>query len=436
MGLNSFATGLAGLNTNGRGLEVVGNNLANLNTVGFKGSNISFSEVLGGLGSQVSGVHAGFAQGGVQSSNNPLDVAVQGRGLFVLSNNGSRHYTRAGSFHLDATGNLVAENGMNVQGYQRNATTGLIDQNMSIGNIQVPSGLMAPVPTTQFELGLNLDSNAPTGTKFSATVQLYDSQGKSHVATLSLVKDISTDTVPVTRWRFDLTIPENEVAGADPDSTDRFSLLTGAVAADPPAEGAMQFDDSGNLISVYLGADQGTPPALANLDVPPTGVTLPALANGASLSAISWNLVDTTSEAGITGFASASEMSVVQQNGAAPGSISNVYVMPDGTLAASFSNGRTMPVGQLVLAQFANLQGLVSEGGGLYTETPESGVSRLGVPGDSGLGRVQGGALEQSNVDLAAELTKIITFQRGYQASARIITTSDQILQETLSILR
>lgn len=436
MGMNTFTTGLAGLNANSQGLNVVGNNLANLNTVGFKSSNISFSEVLGRMGTQVSGIQSTFSQGGVQTSSNPLDVAIQGKGFLVQENNGNRVYTRTGNLHLDGEGNLVGSNNFNVQGYQRNPQTGLIDQNLGIGNIQVPTGLMAPIATTEFELGMNLDASAPTGTQFSATVQLFDSQGKAHMATLSLQKEISTDAVPVTRWRYDLTIPENETAGADPDSTEKFSLLTGAVASADPDAGALVFDDAGVLISAYVGADPATLPALADLEVPPTGVTIPALANGAAFSGMTWNLAANSTTSGITGFASSSEMSLVDQNGAAPGSMSSISIMPNGTLSAVFSNGKTMSVGQIALAQFSNMEGLTAEGGGLFSETTQSGVSRLGVPGDSSLGTLMGGALEQSNVDLASELTKIITFQRGYQANARIITTTDQIMQETLNLMR
>ena len=436
MSMNTFATGLAGLNANGQGLNVVGNNLANLNTVGFKSSNISFSEVIGRLGTQVSGIHNSFGQGGVQTSANPLDVAIQGRGFLMQSNNGNRFYTRNGSLHLDGDGFLVGENNFNIQGYMRNPQTGGIDQNLGVGNIQVPTGLMPPVATTEFQLGMNLDANAPTGTQFSATVQLYDSQGKAHMATLSLQKDISSSTPAVTRWRYDVTIPENEVAGASPTSTARYSLLTGAVSTTPPAAGDLQFDNAGALLSAYVGADPSTPPPLADLGIPPGTVTLPALANGAVLSPITWKLAGNATGSGITGFASASEMSIVNQNGSAPGSMSSISVQPNGMLSAAFSNGLTMNVGQIVLAQFSNMEGLQAEGGGLYTENAQSGVSRVGVPGDSSLGTLMGGALEQSNVDMAAELTKIITFQRGYQANAKIINVTDQIMQETLNLMR
>jgi flagellar hook protein FlgE len=453
MGLNTFLTGLSGLNSNSQGLNVVGNNLANLNTVGFKASNISFTDVLGqvfgtsvtaqsgslthvGLGSHVSGVRAVFSQGGVQASNNPLDVAIQGKGLLVVNDgaNGTRHYTRAGNMHLDAGGSLVSEQGFNVQGYIRNPATGLIDPNGGLQDISVPSGLMPATPTTEFELGMNLDANAATGTQFSTTMQLYDSLGKAHMATMTFQKEISGGASPVTKWRFDLTIPRNEIAGVAANNTEKFSLITGAVATTPPAAGALVFDANGIMTSSYIGADPATPPAPGNLTVPPTTITLPQLANGASLSPQTWKLLSSGAPT-ITALATASEITSTNQNGSAPGTLLSVSIETDGKLAGVFSNGKTMNIAQIVLADFANLDGLITQGGGLYAESPASGAVHLGVPGEGSRGRLMSGALEQSNVDLAAELTKIITYQRGYQANARIITATDQILQETMNLM-
>lgn len=451
MGLNTFSIALSGLNSNTQGLNVVGNNLANLNTVGFKESNISFSEVLGqqfttpgqpssgmqnqvGNGSQVQAVRAVFTQGGIQSSTNPLDVAIQGQGMLVLKDNGARSYTRAGNMHLDSNGNLVSATGANVQGYTGDPVTGAINKSLGVTDIQMPKNLVSPTPTTQFELGMNLDGQAPTGSDFSTSVQLFDSAGTPHMATLSMQKEVSTDANPVTRWRFDLTMPKNQLAGSDPADTTKVSLLTGTTAAATPAAGAMVFDKDGKLTSTYLGADPTTNPALANITVPPTSVTMPALANGATLSPMTWKLVSDSGAPNISGYASSSEVTASNQNGSASGVMTSVAIQPDGTLSAVFSNGKTMNVGQIVLAQFNNLDGLSSEGGGLYKATTESGEARLVAPGDGGQGRLMSGAIEQSNVDLATELTKIITFQRGYQANARLITTTDQIMQETLSL--
>jgi len=447
MGLNTFSTALSGLDSSSMGLNVVGNNLANLNTVGFKQSNVSFSEVLGqhfstpggnvghiGLGSQVQSVRAEFSQGGIQTSTNPLDVAIQGQGMIVLSDKGTRLYSRAGSMHLDSTGNLVSGGGANVQGYAQNLATGLIDKSLGLKDIQVPNTLVAPTPTSLFEIGMNLDSAAPTGSTFSSNVQLFDTQGTSHMATLSMVKDISTDTVPVTRWRFDLTIPTNQTANSSPTDTTSISLLTGLTATTPPAAGALVFDGNGVMTSAYLGSDPATNPALADITVPPSTVTLPALSNGASLTPMTWQLITDAGSPNVTGYASASEVSASRQNGAASGTLLSLSILSDGTLNAVFNNGKTVNIAQLVLAQFSNVEGLTAQGGGLYTQSAVSGEARLGPPGDSGQGKLIGGALELSNVDLATELTKIITYQRGYQANARMITTADQILQETLNI--
>jgi flagellar hook protein FlgE len=283
---------------------------------------------------------------------------------------------------------------------------------------------------------MNMDANAPTGTSFETTVQLYDSLGKPHNATLSFQKEVTGGATPVTRWRFDITIPNNEVAGVAPTNTQKFSLLTGSVAAATPSAGALVFDNSGNLTSAYIGTDPATLPALGNLGVPPTGVTLPQLTSGASLSASTWNLLSSNGSPNITGFGGPSEISMNKQNGNAAGTMSSLNIQPDGTLMGVFSNGRTMVIAQIVLADFANYDGLVSHGSGLYTESPASGASRIGNAGEGGRGRLMSGALEQSNVDLATERTKIITFQRGYQANARIITTTDQILQETMNLMQ
>ncbi|HYR85230.1 MAG TPA: flagellar hook protein FlgE [Terriglobia bacterium] len=453
MGLTTFSTGLSGLATNSQGLNVIGNNLANLNTVGYKTSNISFTDVLGqtfntvgtaksgntmtiGLGAQVSGVRQVFNQGSVSTTNNPLDVAIQGKGFLVVkAADGGQFYSRAGNMHLDADGNLVAESGAQIQGYVRNATTGKIDTNLGVNSIKMPSGLDSPVATGEFELEMNLDANAVTGTQFSKDIQIYDSLGKPHLATLTLQKEISGGATPVTKWRFDVTIPQNEVAG-QAASTAKLSLITGTVQSGAPTAGTLLFDSNGKMTSAWRGADPTPPPALGNLTIPNTGVTLPTMANGANLSSsINFKLLNSlTGLSNVTGYGSPSEVTAASQNGAAAGSLNNLAIQSDGTISAVFSNGNTVDVAQLVLAQFSNQDGLLSQGGGFYSETTASGASFFGIPGEGGRGHLISGGLEQSNVDLATELTKIITFQRGYQANAKIITLTDQIMQDTMNI--
>src|SRR5215510_4931868 len=273
MGLNTFSAALSGLAINSMGLNVVGNNLANLNTVGFKASTISFMDVLGqtfstggtaasgnvvsiGLGAQVGSVRQAMGQGTFQTTNNPLDAAIQGKGFFVVKNINGQFYTRAGNFHLDANGMLVSDNGSNVQGYMRNPVTGKVDPTLGITDIKVPAGIDSPVMTSEFGLAMNLDANAADGTEFTTQIQVYDSLGKAHIATLSMEKDIS-GSPPVTRWRFDLTIPNNEIAGVPSSNTDQFSLITGSVVTGPPSAGALVFDNEGKLTSAYTGADPG-----------------------------------------------------------------------------------------------------------------------------------------------------------------------------------
>jgi flagellar hook protein FlgE len=237
-------------------------------------------------------------------------------------------------------------------------------------------------------------------------------------------------------WRFDITIPNSDVSGVATDTT-QFSLLTGKVATTPPAAGALAFDNTGKLTSAYIGADPATLPALANLTIPPGSVTLPQMADGAAFNpgGIKWNLIDSTTKLpNISGFADSSAVTANSQDGTAAGSINSLSILPDGTISAVFNTGNVAKVGQIALARFSNNGGLVDHGGSLYESSIASGTAFIGTGGQGGLGTLIGSALEQSNVDLATELTKIITFQRGYQASAKIITATDQIMQDTINM--
>jgi flagellar hook protein FlgE len=448
MSLNTFTTALSGLDANTQGLSVVGNNIANLNTVGFKGSTISFAEMLDeevgvgggnsvnlGLGTVVQSVRANFQNGGIATTNNPLDVAIQGKGFLVLSNDGQKYYSRSGNLHLDANNTLVGDNGMPVQGYIRNPSTQAVDPNLGLQNIQMPSGLESPVQTSQFALSMNLDGSAPNATQFTASVQVYDSTGVPHVAQLTLQKQITTGASPTTQWNFDLTIPTKDTAGGS--GTGNISLITGTTATATPSAGTLVFDNSGKLTSAYLGSSAPSTPTVANLQIPPTGVTLPTMANGSVLSPkMTWKLLNADGTPSITGFSGASNVSASSQNGSASGSLSSLNINADGTIGATFSNGQTVSFAQLVLAQFGNVDGLTPRAGGLFQESPSSGSSVIDAPGSGGSGTLVGGALEQSNVDLATELTKILTFQRGYQANAKLITATDQIMQDTLQMVQ
>ena len=452
MGLTTFSTALSGLTANTMGLNVVGNNLANMNTVGYKVSNVSFTDVLGqtfngpgtsksgssfnvGLGTQTGRVSKNFSQGGLEATGKATDVAIQGDGFFVVNDGAGNFYTRAGNFQVDADGNLVNSAGLAVQGYLRNPQTGLIDRNSGLRDITMPTGLGNSTATSLMEFAINLDAGAPVGTQFATTVPMYDSLGDVHLATVSFQKDsIGADS----RWKFDITIPHKDLDGIAATSTDDFSLITGAIATKPPAAGALVFDSTGNLKSSYTGPDPAVLPPAVNLTIPPGAVVIPLMANGANLAenGIQWKLLGGNGESNLTSFASTSVVTFNSQNGVPPGSMSSLVVQSDGTVQGVFSNGLTQAVAQIGLGKFTNPNGLISRGGGLFSESTASGTVLLVQPGESGTGRLAGGTLEQSNVDLAAEFTKIITFQRGYQANARIITTTDQILQETMDLKR
>lgn len=450
MSLTTFSTGLSGLSTSSAALNVVGNNLANLNTTGYKSQDVTFSDVLGqefatpgtptsgntasiGLGAQVSSVSADFSEGTITSTGNPLDVAIQGNGFLVVDNTQGQFYTRAGDLQMDANGNLVSASGANVQGYMMNPTTGKIDTS-TLTSLQIPSGLANPIATSNFNLGMNLDSSAAVGTQFSTSIQIFDSLGQPHVATLTFDKEAGSGSSSST-WGFDITIPNKEISGVPSSDTQQYSLLTGAVATNPPAAGSLVFDPSGKLTSAYIGTAPASLPALANLSIPPSGTTMPALADGGTFaSSINWQLMDSAGAATVSGFANASAVSASNQNGAAAGTLSSLSIQSDGTISAAFSNGSTVNVGQIALAQFDNNSGLVQQGGGLYGASEASGSAFIGAAGAGGRGTLLGSSLEQSNVDLATELTKIITFQRSYQASAKIITATDQIMQDTINM--
>lgn len=446
MGLNTFTTALSGLATNTQGLNVVGNNLANMNTVGFKTQTVSFTDILGqtvagssaassanvGLGSKVGQVSSVFSQGGFETTNRETDVAIQGKGFFVVNNGEGNFYTRAGNFSIDADGNLVDPSGFRVQGYTRDPNTGLIDTSGLLSDVRIPASTGFSNPTGAIELALNLDAAAPVGEVFNTSIQVYDSLGEPHVATIRFVKD--SVVAGETRWNFDVTMPHRDFEGIPSTSTDQFSLISNAVASATPDQGTVVFDSNGQLTSVFLGAPPATLPPAADQVIP--GAGLPLLANGGAMmpNDLLWRFISANGEPNVSGLARASAVSFNNQDGVPPGSMSSISIQPDGTVTGIFDNGLTIDIARLGLAQFRNENGMISRGNGLFVGSSASGAVLIGLPGQGGNGRLVGGAVELSNVDLATEFTKIITFQRGYQANARIITATDQILQETMNL--
>jgi flagellar hook protein FlgE len=421
MAVGSFSAGLSGLNAMGQALSVIGNNLANINTVGFKSSTVAFTDLVSqtvggsggnpmqiGLGVSTASISPVFSQGAIENTREATNVAIQGGGFFVVRGGSGNAYSRAGNFSFNSDGKLVTPDGYFVQGYTGvNATTGAIITTGSLGDITIPPGVLRqPTATSSILTKTNLDSGAATGDTFTTSVQIYDSLGESHVATVTYTK-----TSTARQWTYEVTVPGTEATGTAGTVAGTIQLGTGTIA----------FDGAGALT---------TPAADVALAAPTTW------ANGATPNAITWDLFDANGNGALTGFSSASQTSLISQNGAASGMIDSVSIAADGTIVATFGAGRTVAVGQLALANFNNPKGLVKMGNSRYGESQSAGIPNVGVAGTGGRGTLIGSALEQSNVDIAQEFTQMILAQRGYQANSKTITVSDELLVDTLSLKR
>jgi len=421
MAVGSFSAGLSGLNANGQALSVIGNNLANINTVGFKASTVTFNDLVSqnvggsggnpmqvGLGVSTAAISPVFSQGAIENTRDVTNCAIQGSGFFVVNGATGTAYTRAGAFSFNSDGKLVTPDGYFVQGYTAiDPTTGAIINTGQTTDITVPPGVLrAPAATTSIKTGTNLDASAATGDTFTTSIQIYDSLGTAHVATITYTK-----TATARQWTYEVTVPATDATGTAGTTAGTIQLGTGTIA----------FDGLGVLT---------TPAADVTLTAPTTWT------NGATPNAITWDLYDANGAPSLTGFDSASQTSSITQNGAAPGMIDSVSISPDGTIVATFGAGRTVAIGQLALANFNNPKGLVKLGGSRYGESQAAGIPNIGVAGTGGRGTLIGSALEQSNVDIAQEFTQMILAQRGYQANSKTITVSDELLVDTLALKR
>jgi flagellar hook protein FlgE len=413
-----FSASLSGLNANQQALSVIGNNLANINTVGFKSSSVEFSDLVSasvggsganpmqvGFGTTISQINPNFKQGGIESTGVPTNAAIQGAGFFVIGTADERAYTRAGDFSFDANGRLVTSDGLPVQGYtQLDPVTGQIISSGQPTNIVVPPGVLRPpTATTQFANVSNLHANAVVGQTFTSSVQIYDSIGIPHVLT-----NTYTNTGPG-EWDYSIAVPGVEITG---DPTDPPSVLKA---------GTLTFDANGIL---------GTVDGAAAADVAIDG---PAWNDGATATDLTWALFDATNVATLTGYSSPSATSSITQNGIAAASITSITIDPSGRIMASVGAGKTA-VGQLAIANFNNPVGLVKLGSNMYGENQSAGVPNIGAAGTGGRGTLIGSALEQSNVDIATEFSNMILAQRGYQANSKGITVADELFVTTLQM--
>jgi len=413
--LSSLYSGVTGINAAGYTMSVVGNNIANSNTVGFKASYTSFADILSqSLGGAVGGNQVGrgvaltdigtvFSQGSFENTTNGTDLAIEGAGFFIVADSSGRYYTRAGNFIMDEEGYLVNPSGFKLQGYSVDATGALIT---TVSDINVANVSSAPKETTSFSITANLDGSADTGDTYSTTITIYDSIGEAIPLSITFTKRAGANA-----WDYTASIPSS----------------MGTVGT-TTASGSIQFDADGNL-DMLDGTTTFSDKSFF-IDLPGTG--------GADFT-VTWDLWDSGTSGpttDLTGYAAASDTNALFQDGYSPGAIQTISVDQDGQIIGLFTNGQTRTLGQVLLADFISPYGLTKMGRSLYAESANSGQPTVGSPNTGGRGRIASNSLEMSNVDMASEFVKMITTQRAYQANARVITTSDELLSELMMIKR
>ena len=393
-----FQSGLSGLNTASKNLDVVGNNVANASVVGFKGSVTQFADVFAsslggggasqiGIGSKVMNIAQTFNQGNISPTNNPLDIAITGRGFF----------------RLDSQGFVVNSDGLNLTGWGVDTMGNIVNAQPS--PIQFDTSDIAPLATSDFTAGVNLDSRLaqptvapfdPTNTQsfnFTTSGTTYDTLGNPHVFTLYFVR-----TATAGQWNVHGTV----------DGTATTNVNLGAGAGNPAV---INFNNVGSLTTAM--------PLNASLTVA-TGAVTP--------------LNFTLDFTGTTQYGSVSSVNALTQDGYTSGRLTGFNISQDGIIVGRYSNGQSRTLGQVVLADFVNPQGLSPLGNNLWQETGDSGLALVGAPNSGTLGNLQSSAVEDSNVDLTAELVNMITAQRNYQANAQTIKTMDAVLQTLVNL--
>ncbi len=408
----NFSIPLSGLTAASQALSVISNNLANLNTVGFKESRASFRDLFYqafgtngandpiqvGEGVALGSVTPTFTGGNLEGTGVPTDAAITGNGFFVTEQNGVQSFTRAGNFTVDSQGQLTTQDGQLVMGYP--AVNGVVSPSQSLAPLVINHGQLIPAnPTTAIQTQTNLDASAAVGTSFSTPITVFDSLGTSHVLTYAFTKTASN------AWSYNITLPAADTGGAGAPTV----ISTGNVTFNP----------------------DGT---LATPAAPVTGIAITGLVDGAANLNVTWNLQDANGNSLLTQSSAPSATANTFQNGYGSGTLSDFSITSDGTIEGSFTNNQTLALGQIVLANFANPQGLLRLGENSFQTTLSSGAPAIGTAGSGGRGTITGGSLEQSNVDIATEFSNMIITQRGYQANARVVTTFDQLTQDTINM--
>lgn len=514
--MGSFSTALSGLNSASVDLSVISNDLANMNTIGYKSSNANFQDLfyqqIGssaagnpqqvGSGTTIGSISSQFTEGTISATGVPTDVAIDGQGFFVINKGGEQEFTRAGNFSIASNGELLASDGGQVMGYP--AVNGVVNSNQTVAPLVIPSGLTVP-PKASSEFALTLSLNSSGGTAVAAAGQ----QTGSGIAAATVLKTGSTLNFSDGTNAFTYTSAGgdtlNSVVTAINANTNYLASLNGnslvvtAKSGQPIAFSANTLTDAAAGTQSEAFAISGTAQQAGTFSTPVTvydalggthvltatftktasntwsyALTVPAtdvgqtgnpvtvksgtmtfngngqltsptgtvavsinnLADGASNLALNWNLTGNNGNGLLTQVSGPSSTYSTQTDGYSSGSLQNFSVSADGTIQGQFSNGATLALGQLALASFTNVQGLLKNGSNSYVASLSSGQATIGAPKAGGLGSVTGGSLEESNVDIATEFSHLILAQRDYQANAQTVTTLDQVSQYAINMIQ
>jgi flagellar hook protein FlgE len=415
---SSLSAAVSGIDANQTLLDIIGNNIANTNTTGYKAQSVTFSDLLGGLisggsapgvnggginptalgaGVTVSGISTNQAQGSDQTTGAATNVEINGSGYLIVRQNGQNYYTRNGDLSLDANGNLVTSGGAIVQGWS--AVKGVVSSGGATGSITIsPGQVSTPNPTANAQIGGNLDATATTPQSLSTTA--YDASGKAIPVELTFTPPVS----PATAWTVQafangsttgmFSTPQSVTFGSDGE----ISQINGAAPTTVTVNGQQVMQLKTNVASN----------GISNLSF-----DLPVAGSAQSLTSRDGN----------------ETAQVVSQDGYGSGTLQSFSIGSDGTITGTFSNGESQPLGQLAVAQFANSGGLIDQGSMLYSAGPNSGSPQVGIAGTGGRGTMLGGHLEGSNVDLGDQLTELIVAQSAYEANTKVVTTTATVLQ-------
>ncbi|MDR0657066.1 MAG: flagellar hook protein FlgE [Treponema sp.] len=479
--MRSLFSGVAGLQNHQTRMDVIGNNIANINTTGFKRNRVNFQDILYqqmqgashptedlggvnpkevGLGMSIASIDTIHIQGSLQTTGVPTDLAIQGTGFFILQNGPNTLYTRAGAFSLDEDGTMVnPANGMQVQGWMAQDIQGtqFIDVSRPVENLIVPVGSKDPAKATEIvNFACNLDKRTPVlppegaselqtkESTWSTQIEIFDSFGINHILQIEFTKVNNGEEANNNTWRANVIVdpPDPDAPDAEENINPRQTAI--GIGGEVPAEGEptdfwVRFDNNGTLIQVADAEGNNIANAgqvLMNVAFNVIEAT-PAEAGVPIRQEFSLNLGTVGSTVNsITQFSESSSSKAVVQDGHTMGYLENFKIDQSGLITGIYSNGTTRAIGQVAMASFTNQGGLEKAGENTFRVSNNSGPANIGPSGIAGKGKIQAGSLEMSNVDMADQLTDMIITQRGFQVNSRTIQTADQLLQELLTLKR